>query len=126
VVLYDEETFAKAWNARIAPFITVFFLPIFFTYTGLRTDIHGLGNAELWGWCGLFIAVATVAKFAGCYFAARGSGLKTAEAQCIGAMMNTRGLMELIVLNVGFDLGVLPQNVFTMLVLMAVFTTVIA
>ena len=125
ILLYDQSQFVAAWKNKISDFITVFFLPIFFTYTGLRTNVHGLDSLELWSWCAAVIAVATFGKFVGCFFAARWAGMSRAESSCIGIMMNTRALMELIILNVGYDLGVIPQNVFTMLVLMAIFSTVI-
>ncbi|MBI4582898.1 MAG: cation:proton antiporter [Planctomycetes bacterium] len=124
VLVYDQEEFVKAWKQRIAPFVTIFFLPIFFTYTGLRTDIYGLDSPAMWGWCAAVIAAATLGKFGGCYAAARWSGLSRLEAGCIGVMMNTRALMELVVVNVGLDLGVIPPPVFTMLVLMAILSTV--
>jgi Kef-type K+ transport system membrane component KefB len=125
VLLHDQHEVVTAWRKKVGGFITVFFLPIFFTYTGLRTNVGGLDSWELWGWCGLLLALATVGKFGGCYLAARWSGLNHHEAKVIGIMMNTRALMELIIINVGFDLGVISQNVFTMLVLMAIFSTVI-
>lgn len=125
VLLYDQEEFVAAWKSRISDFVVVFFLPIFFTYTGLRTNVHGLDTIPLWAWCIAVIAVATLGKFVGCYGAARLCGMKHHEAGCLGIMMNTRALMELIVLNVGYDLGVIPQNVFTMLVLMAISSTII-
>jgi Kef-type K+ transport system membrane component KefB len=125
VLLHDEPEMIAAWKERIGHFVTVFFLPIFFTYTGLRTDIGGLDTLALWGWCALTVFLATLGKFGGTYFAARSSGLGHHEASALGYMMNTRALMELIVINVGFDLGVISHNVFTMLVIMAVFSTVI-
>lgn len=125
VLLHDEPALIDAWKERIGHFVTVFFLPIFFTYTGLRTNIGGLDSAVLWGWCLLTIILATVGKFGGTYVAARGCGLGHNEASILGIMMNTRALMELIVINVGYDLGVISQNMFTMLVLMAIFSTVI-
>lgn len=125
VLLHDEPALIEAWKERIGHFVTVFFLPIFFTYTGLRTNIGGLDSAVLWGWCLLTIILATVGKFGGTYVAARGCGLGHHEASILGIMMNTRALMELIVINVGYDLGVISQNMFTMLVLMAIFSTVI-
>jgi len=125
LLLFDKVEFVAAWKSKIADFVTVFFLPVFFTYTGLRTDVNGLDSIPLWGWCLAVIGTATVGKFVGCYFAARGTGLTHAEAGCLGIMMNTRALMELIVINIGYDLGVIPQNVFTMLVLMAIFSTAI-
>lgn len=125
VLLHDQHEVVGAWRKKVGEFVTVFFLPIFFTYTGLRTNIGGLDSWELWGWCALLIFLATVGKLGGCYLLARWSGLNHQESKVIGILMNTRGLMELIIINVGFDLGVISQNVFTMLVLMAIFSTVI-
>jgi Kef-type K+ transport system membrane component KefB len=125
VILFDQRELVAAWNQRIGAFVMVFFLPIFFTYTGLRTDIGGLTTATDWGWCLLLIVLATAGKFGGCYFAARAAGLPRAESGMLGIMMNTRALMELIVLNVGLDLGVISPQMFTMLVLMAIVSTVI-
>jgi Kef-type K+ transport system membrane component KefB len=125
VILYNQTKFVTAWKNKIADFVTVFFLPIFFTYTGLRTNVHGLNSVPLWAWCVAMIGAATFGKFAGCYAAARFVGLNHNESSCIGIMMNTRALMELIILNIGYDLGIIPPNVFTMLVLMAIFSTVI-
>jgi Kef-type K+ transport system membrane component KefB len=125
VVLHDETALVVAWKDRIGAFVTVFFLPIFFTYTGLRTNIGGLNTVNLWLWCALLIALATIGKWLGCYLAARFAGLTHKQSSIIGILMNTRALMELIVINVGYDLGVISQNVFTMLVLMAIFSTVI-
>lgn len=105
--------------------MSVFFLPIFFTYTGLRTNIGGLDTPVLWGWCILTTLLATLGKFGGTYAAARSCGLGHAESSVLGIMMNTRALMELIVINVGYDLGVISQDMFTMLVLMAIISTVI-
>ena len=125
VVLHDEHRFVRAWKARVSPFVLVFFLPIFFTYTGLRTNIGGLDSLALWGWCALVFGLATLGKFGGAYLAARATGLNHPEASILGILMNTRALMELIIINVGFDLGVISQNMFTMLVIMAIGSTVI-
>ena len=125
VLLHDEYTFVKTWRERISPFVTVFFLPIFFTYTGLRTNIGSLDSASAWGWCVLIVFLATLGKFGGAYIAARLSGLSHMESKVLGIMMNTRALMELIVINVGYDLGVISQQMFTILVVMAIFSTVI-
>jgi Kef-type K+ transport system membrane component KefB len=125
VILYDEHELIAAWKERVGHFVMVFFLPIFFTYTGLRTNIGSLDSASAWGWCLLLIALATLGKFGGSYVAARWAGLSHQEGKVLGIMMNTRALMELIVINVGYDLGVISQQVFTMLVLMAIFSTVI-
>ncbi|MFT4194470.1 cation:proton antiporter [Ottowia sp.] len=125
VLLHDERGLADAWKQRMGQFVTVFFVPIFFTYTGLRTDVGGLDTPALWGWCVLLVLLATAAKFGAAYLAARGAGQPRAESLALGILMNTRGLMELIVVNVGYDLGVISRNVFTMLVVMALFSTVI-
>jgi len=125
VMLHDHPRFVAAWKTSVANFVTVFFLPIFFTFTGLRTNVHGLDSLALWGWCLTIIGAALFGKFAGCSLAARFCGLSWPDAGCLGIMMNTRALMELVVINVGFDLGVIPPNVFTMLVLMAIFSTII-
>lgn len=125
VLLHGERRFVQAWNDKVGSFVNVFFLPIFFTFTGLRTDIGSLGSAEAWGWCALLIALATLGKFGACWLAARWAGLSPRESRIVGIMMNTRALMELIIINVGFDLGVIGPEVFTMLVLMAIFSTVV-
>jgi Kef-type K+ transport system membrane component KefB len=124
VLLHDEAELVAAWRDKVGTFVLVFFLPIFFTYTGLRTNIGGLDSMSLWGWCALTVVLATFGKMAGAYGAARWSGLNRHEAGLLAILMNTRALMELIVINVGFDLGVISQNVFTMLVLMAIISTV--
>ena len=125
VLLHDDRKLVAAWNERVGQFVIVFFLPIFFTYTGLRTEIGSLDSASAWGWCGLLIFLATLGKYGAAYAAARWVGLNHHQAKVLGIMMNTRALMELIVINVGFDLGVISRQMFTMLVLMAVFSTVI-
>jgi Kef-type K+ transport system membrane component KefB len=124
VLLHDRIAFVEAWRERVAPLVTTLFLPVFFTFTGLRTNVNGLDSMELWLWCGTFMALAYLGKYGGCYLGARLAGVPRDEARTMAIMMNTRALMELVVLNVGYDLGVIPQNVFTMLVLMAIVTTI--
>jgi Kef-type K+ transport system membrane component KefB len=125
VLLHRETAFVQAWHARVGSFVNAFFVPIFFTLTGLRTDIGSLHDAQAWGWCLLLIALATLAKLGACTVAARLAGLDSVRARIIGMLMNTRGLMELIVINVGLEMGMIGPQVFTMLVLMALFSTVI-
>ncbi|HWH49053.1 MAG TPA: cation:proton antiporter [Burkholderiales bacterium] len=125
VLLHDQPPVVQAWRDKVGQFVLVFFLPIFFTYTGLRTDVNALDSPALWGWCLLLLFLATIGKFLACYLAARHSGLDSRESKAIGIMMNTRALMELIVINVGLDLGVIPPSVFTMLVIMAVVSTIV-
>lgn len=123
-ILFDEPLLVRAWRGRVGDFVTVFFLPIYFTYTGLRTSVEGLTSPQLWGWCGITIALATIGKFGAAYFAGRRT-LDHNSATILGFMMNTRGLMELVVVNVGLDLGVISQQMFTILVLMALVSTII-
>ena len=125
VILFDEAAFVRAWQERLGEFVTVFFMPIFFTYTGLRTSIGGLGTPSAWGWCVLTIALATLGKFGGTYVGAHRAKLDHTQAALLGFVMNTRGLMELDVINVGLDLGVISQQMFTILVIMAIVSTVI-
>lgn len=122
-ILYDQTEFVAAVRDRLSDFVTVFFLPIFFTYTGLRTDIGSMSGVDLWILCGLVLAAAVVGKFGGCTLAARWNGFSWADSGMIGVMMNTRALMELIVINIGYELGIIPKSVFFMLVFMAIFTT---
>lgn len=125
VILHDEHGLREAWETRVGHFVAVFFLPIFFTYTGLRTDIGSLDTPAAWGWCALVVVLATAGKFGGSWLAARRCGLGHHEASILGIMMNTRALMELVVINVGYDLGVISREVFTMLVIMAIVSTVV-
>jgi Kef-type K+ transport system membrane component KefB len=125
VLVHDQHKFVTLWKKSVGNFVLVFFLPVFFTYTGLRTNVIGLDSPELWTWCLIITAAAMAGKFGAGYLGARMAGLGSYEGCTIGIMMNTRALMELIVLNVGFDLGFIPHNVFTMLVIMAVFTTIL-
>jgi Kef-type K+ transport system membrane component KefB len=123
-MLSDQHQFREAVLPRIRDFVTAFFLPIFFTYTGLRTEISLLSGTTMWLICAAVIAAALFGKIVGCGVAARLTGFSGRESVLIGVMMNTRALMELIVINVGYDLGVIPQSLFVMLVLMAILTTI--
>ncbi|MBD2487539.1 cation:proton antiporter [Aulosira sp. FACHB-615] len=104
-------------------FVLIFLLPIFFAYSGLRTQIGLLNRPDLWLLCGLVLLVAIAGKYIGTYVAARVSGINKREASALGWLMNTRGLTELIVLNIGLELKVISPLVFTMLVIMALVTT---
>jgi Kef-type K+ transport system membrane component KefB len=123
LIMHRHHGFVAAWKGQVGGFVLVFFLPVFFTYTGLRTNLLGLGLADL-SWLAIVLAVAIAAKIIPVYGAARLAGYTPAESAVLGSLMNTRALMELIVLNIGRDLGVIPANVFTMLVVMAVVTTI--
>jgi Kef-type K+ transport system membrane component KefB/nucleotide-binding universal stress UspA family protein len=105
-------------------FVLTFLLPIFFAYSGLRTQIGLLNRPELWVLCVAVLGVAIFGKYVGTYVAARVCGIENREASALGWLMNTRGLTELIVLNIGLSLGVISPLLFTMLVIMALVTTV--
>lgn len=104
-------------------FVLIVLLPVFFAYSGLRTQIGLLNSPELWGLSFVVLAVAIIGKYVGTYVAARVSGIDKREASALGWLMNTRGLTELIVLNIGLSLGVISPLLFTMLVIMALVTT---
>jgi len=124
LLFHQNKAFVEVWNRQVGKFVLVFFLPVFFTYTGLRTNVLGLVTTSDWGWLSLILAAAILGKIVPVYIASRVSGFNHKESTILGSLMNTRALMELIVLNIGFDLGFIPQNVFTMLVIMAVATTI--
>lgn len=126
LALQTEHAFAEAWKARVTPLVQAFFLPLFFAYTGLRTEIGSLSGAGAWLECGLVCLVAFAGKLGGTYIAARALGESHKTAVTVGVCMNTRGLIELVALNVGYDLGVLPKRIFTMLVIMAIVSTFVA
>lgn len=115
--------FAQSLAEKLEDFAVVFLLPLFFAYSGLRTHIGLLNSADGWMMCGLIILIACAGKFGGSAVAARFTGQSWREASAIGILMNTRGLMELIVLNLGLDLGIISPKLFTMMVLMALVTT---
>jgi len=123
VIMPDNQRFKQILIEKIEDIALVLLLPLFFVYTGLRTEIGLLNDINLWSVCGLVILVAVVGKFGGSAAAARFVGQNWKDSFTIGALMNTRGLVELVALNIGYDLGILTPEVFTMLVLMALITT---
>jgi len=122
-ILPKEGGLASALADRIESVAVVLLLPLFFAYSGLRTEIGLVNSWTEWGVTAVVILLATAGKFGGSFVAARWTGLRWREASAIGILMNTRGLMELIVLNIGMDLGVISPTLFTMMVLMALVTT---
>jgi Kef-type K+ transport system membrane component KefB len=122
-VIPHDSRLAAVMEARFAPLVTLLLLPAFFAFTGMRTEIGLLSTAADWALCAAIIAVAVLGKFGGVTAVARMTGLAWRQAAGLGALMNTRGLMELIVLNVGLELGVISPQVFTMFVIMAIVTT---
>ncbi|MGD0389910.1 MAG: cation:proton antiporter [Tepidisphaeraceae bacterium] len=115
--------FVQTLTEKLQDYTVVFLLPIFFAYIGLRTQIGLLDHASLWFYTGLIILAASAGKFGGSAVAARACGLSWREASAIGILMNTRGLMELVILNIGRNLGVITEAVFAMMVIMAIVTT---
>jgi len=124
-VLYDQKEFKEAVFHHMKNFITAFFLPIFFTFTGLHTDMGSLGSGIMWVALGLLLFASFFGKFVGCFFAAKLSGFKNRQAAAIGMMMNTRALMGLIAANIGREMGAITQPVYCMLVLMCVLSTIV-
>jgi Kef-type K+ transport system membrane component KefB len=124
-VIPHNSTLARDIREKCEDLVVVLLLPVFFVFTGMRTQIGLVHQTRDWLACILIIAVASLGKFGGSFLAARWTGSDWREAASLGVLMNTRGLMELIVLNVGLDLGVLSPVLFTMFVIMAVVTTLV-
>jgi len=123
VVIPHDSYIAQSLKASLEQVVIVLLLPAFFAYTGMRTQIGLVSGWEHWLICGLIIVIASLGKFGGTLAAARLTGLDWKTGSTLGILMNTRGLMELIVLNVGLDLGVISPTLFAMMVLMALATT---
>jgi Kef-type K+ transport system membrane component KefB len=122
-ILPGNTPLARALEAKLHDLITILLLPAYFALTGMRTQIGLLTTPTHWLICALIILVATAGKFGGGFAGARLTGADTRTAASLGVLMNTRGLMELIVLNIGHDLHVISPALFTMMVLMALVTT---
>lgn len=122
-VMPENIRFRNIIIEKVEDVALVLLLPLFFVFTGLRTQIGLLNDPALWKITGLIILVAVAGKFIGSALAAKFVGQSWKNSLTIGALMNTRGLMELVVLNIGYDLGVLTPEVFTMMVIMALLTT---
>ena len=123
VIMPDITKFRNVFIEKVEDVSVILLLPLFFVYTGLRTEIGLINDSYLWKVTGFIILVAVVGKFLGSALAAKFVGQNWRDSFTIGALMNTRGLMELIVLNIGLDLKVLTPEVFTMMVIMALVTT---
>ena len=122
-IMPRQSGLAREISDRMEMFVAIVFLPIFFAFTGLRTEIGLVSGAVLWGMCAALTAAAIIGKFGGSAIAARLTGMPWREASALGILMNTRGLMELVVLNIGLELGVISRTLFAMMVLMALITT---
>jgi len=122
-VIPHESVVARQLAHKLRDVVAILLLPAFFAYTGMRTQIGLVSSFGEWLVCGLIIAVATLGKFGGSFAAGRLTGMRWRDAAGLGVLMNTRGLMELIVLNIGLDLRVISPTLFAMMVLMAIATT---
>ena len=123
IIPHDSHV-ARSFRQKLEDVVSILLLPVFFAYTGTRTQIGLLSESSDWWFCALIILVATVGKFGGTLIASRFTGLDWRTSASLGILMNTRGLMELIVLNIGLDLGVISPTLFAMMVLMALVTTI--
>ena len=122
--LTGARAMAEGIADRIEDVVGAVLLPIFFAFTGLRTSLMLLDDAWAWGVAALVLAIAVAGKLGGSAIAARISGMSWRESLAIGSLMNTRGLMELVILNVGLDIGVISPALFAIMVVMALVTTV--
>ena len=123
VVMPARGEFREFLKLRLENFSSVFLLPLFFAFTGLRTQVGLLNDTSGWLICFGLILIATLGKLGGAMVTARLTGVNWIDSFALGALMNTRGLVELIALNIGYDLGILSPRIFTMLVIMALVTT---
>jgi Kef-type K+ transport system membrane component KefB len=122
-VLPKDDRLVHAITEKLHDFTVVLLLPLFFAFTGLRTSIGLVEGVEMWGYAALILLVAVSGKWGGSTLAARATGMGWREAGAVGLLMNTRGLMELVILNVGLDIGVISPALFAMMVMMALATT---
>lgn len=122
-IMPKEKRFVRYVLDRFETITITLLLPLFFAFTGLRTDITTIRTPAMWMYCVLIILVATLGKLGGSMLASWLSGMPAREAAGLGTLMNTRGLMELVILNIGLDIGVISPALFSMMVVMALFTT---
>ncbi|MDD2191504.1 MAG: cation:proton antiporter [Bacteroidales bacterium] len=122
-IMPENPNFRRIFIEKIQDVALVLLLPLFFVISGLKTDIGLMANANLWEITGLTILIAITGKFLGSALAAKFVGQTWRDSLIMGTLMNTRGLMELIVLNIGYDLGILNAEIFAIMVIMALVTT---
>ncbi|HEX5037656.1 MAG TPA: cation:proton antiporter, partial [bacterium] len=122
-VLPKDNGLAAALSEKLEDLTVVLLLPLFFALTGLKTSVSLLSGGDYWFYAAVIMAVAVAGKLGGATLASRLTGMSWGDAGAVGILMNTRGLMELVVLNIGLDLGIVSPTLFAMLVLMALATT---
>ncbi|NBT58921.1 cation:proton antiporter [bacterium] len=120
-----DSRIAKELTERIEDLVRIVFLPAFFAFTGMRTHIGLLDSSEDWNYCFIIIGIATLGKFGATFISAKLNGFSWKDSSALGVLMNTRGLVELIILNLGLDLKLISPRLFTMLVVMALVTTLL-
>ncbi|ATF88619.1 cation:proton antiporter [Burkholderia gladioli] len=123
ILLRDLPNLREDWDSHFGGFVRTVLLPVFFAYAGLHAKLNVLASSAAWFWFAVFFSVAFVGKFGGAFLGARAGGVNPRHAAIVGSLMNTRGLMELVVLAMGLQMGVLPGNVYAILVTMALVTT---
>lgn len=123
VVMPQKKEFREHLIVRLEKFSSLFLLPLFFAFSGLRTHVGLLNDPTSWLVCLGIIGIATLGKLGGTMMTARLTGMTWNDSFALGALMNTRGLVELVALNIGYDMGILPPRIFAMMVLMALVTT---
>ena len=123
VIMPENLRFRKIITEKVEDVALILFLPLFFASTGLRTEIGLINSQDMWYLCGFFILIAVVGKMGGAILSARFSGENWKDSFLLGGLMNTRGLMELVVLTIGYELRIIPPPIFVMLVLMTLVTT---
>ena len=123
VVMPRHGELSRELTEKFEALIIVLLLPIYFALTGLRSSIFLISGAKMWLYCGVIIVLAVVGKLGGSMLSARLNGMSWRESAAVGILMNTRGLVELVILNIGLDLGILSPALFSIMVLMALVTT---
>jgi Kef-type K+ transport system membrane component KefB len=123
IIPHDSDV-ARDFTNKLEDIVKILLLPAFFAYTGMKTEIGLVSGWQAWMFCAVIILVATLGKFGGTLVAAKFTGLGWRTSAALGILMNTRGLMELIVLNIGLELGVISPTLFAMMVIMALVTTI--
>jgi len=126
VVMPKDNAFLRHIQERFETLTVVLLLPLYFAFSGLRMNLHGLNGGMMWFYCGLIILVAIVGKLFGSMIATRAAGISWRDAAAVGILMNARGLLGLVILNIGLDVGVISPVLFSMMVLMALVTTFMA
>jgi Kef-type K+ transport system membrane component KefB len=118
-----HKDFSRELSEKFEALIVVLLLPIYFALTGLRSSIFLITGVQMWVYCAVIIVLAVMGKWGGSMLAARLNGMSWRESAAVGILMNTRGLVELVILNIGLELGILSPALFSIMVLMALVTT---